>query len=134
MSSFSWRKPAIRQLTKLPPFGVNFRAVTSHDVWQFAIVVFVCLTGCLPWQKAANDDPRYTRYVSWHSSSIPIRRVPKLFKLVSSKAQRLFRKCLEPNSDKRPATVSDVHRFLEDRWLAKNSSEKNNGRISHIIQ
>lgn len=104
-----------------------YKAVTSHDVWQFAIVVFVCLTGCLPWQKAANDDPRYTRYVSWHSSSIPIRRVPKLFKLVSSKAQRLFRKCLEPNCDKRPPTLTDVHRFLEDRWLAKNSSEKNNG-------
>lgn len=42
-------------------FSFLFRAVTSHDVWQFGIVIFVCLTGCLPWQKAAFDDPRYVR-------------------------------------------------------------------------
>ncbi|GLV61268.1 uncharacterized protein CBL_13850 [Carabus blaptoides fortunei] len=105
----------------------TYKAETSHDVWQFAIVVFVCLTGCLPWQKAAMDDPRYTRYVSWHSSAMPIRKQPKLFKLISSKAQRLFRKFLEPRVEKRPVTLTDVHKYLDDRWLAKNSTEKNNG-------
>lgn len=41
----------------------------SHDVWQYGIVVFVCLTGCLPWQKAAPDDPRYVSYCHWHGSN-----------------------------------------------------------------
>lgn len=38
-----------------------FRTDTAHDVWQFGIVCFVCLTGCLPWQKASIDDPRFNR-------------------------------------------------------------------------
>ena len=68
-------------------FGV-FRALTSHDVWQFGIVLFVCLTGCLPWQKAALDDPRYTRYQNWHNATLNIAKKPKLFQLISSRAQR----------------------------------------------
>lgn len=65
-----------------------FRALTSHDVWQFGIVLFVCLTGCLPWQKAALDDPRYTRYQNWHNATLNIAKKPKLFQLISSRAQR----------------------------------------------
>lgn len=65
-----------------------FRALTSHDVWQFGIVLFVCLTGCLPWQKAALDDPRYTRYLNWHNATLNIAKKPKLFQLISSRAQR----------------------------------------------
>lgn len=41
----------------------TYKTDTSHDIWQFGIVVFICLTGCLPWQKAASDDPRYNRLV-----------------------------------------------------------------------
>lgn len=96
-----------------------FRTNTSHDVWQFAIVIFVCLTGCLPWQKAALDDPRYVRYLSWQNTNIPLKRQPKLFKLVSSKAQRLFKKYLEPKPEKRPNSLADVYRYLEDRWMSK---------------
>nr|CAD7587372.1 unnamed protein product [Timema genevievae] len=103
------------------------RAVTSHDVWQFGIVIFVCLTGCLPWQKASSDDPRYTRYLYWHNSTgvlMPVRR-PKLFKLLTSKAQRLFRKLLEPKTEKRPAGLADLNKFLDDRWLTRTSLDRN---------
>lgn len=96
-----------------------FRANTSHDVWQFGVVIFVCLTGCLPWQKAALDDPRYVRYLSWQNTNIPLKRQPKLFKLVSSKAQRLFKKYLEPRIEKRPNGLSEVQRYLDDRWMSK---------------
>uniref|UniRef100_A0A1Y1NAS2 Protein kinase domain-containing protein n=1 Tax=Photinus pyralis TaxID=7054 RepID=A0A1Y1NAS2_PHOPY len=108
------------------PNDKNYKADTSHDVWQFGIVIFVCLTGCLPWQKAAADDPRYVRYLSWHSSAMPIKRQPKLFKLISSKAQRLFKKFLEPRVDRRPAGLAEVYRFLEDRWMSKGGADKNN--------
>ncbi|EFA00768.1 serine/threonine-protein kinase SBK1 [Tribolium castaneum] len=102
----------------------SYMTNTSHDVWQFGIVIFVCLTGCLPWQKAAPDDPRYSRYISWQSSTIPLKRQPKLFKLVSSKAQKLFKKYLEPKPEKRPAGLAEVHRYLEDRWMSKGGMEK----------
>ncbi|XP_044269486.1 serine/threonine-protein kinase meng-po-like isoform X2 [Tribolium madens] len=102
----------------------SYMTNTSHDVWQFGIVIFVCLTGCLPWQKAAPDDPRYSRYMSWQSTTIPLKRQPKLFKLVSSKAQKLFKKYLEPKPEKRPAGLAEVHRFLEDRWMSKGGMEK----------
>lgn len=89
-------------------------------------MLFVCLTGCLPWQKAAPDDPRYIRYTTWHGTSIviPIRRTPKLFKLLSSKACKMFRKFLEPNADRRPSSLGDLQRYMDDRWLAK-GAEKN---------
>lgn len=101
------------------------RTNISHDVWQFGIVIFVCLTGCLPWQKAAMDDPRYVRYLSWQNTNIPLKRQPKLFKLVSSKAQRLFKRYLEPKPDKRPNGLVDVHRYLEDRWMSKGMEKTN---------
>ncbi|XP_050300564.1 serine/threonine-protein kinase SBK1 [Anthonomus grandis grandis] len=101
------------------PTDESYICNSSHDVWQFGIVIFVCLTGCLPWQKAAFDDPRYVRYSSWHTSPIAIMRTPKLFKLVSSKAQRFFKKYLDPKEERRPNDLRDVYRYLEDRWMSK---------------
>ncbi|XP_077297481.1 uncharacterized protein LOC143919160 isoform X2 [Arctopsyche grandis] len=107
------------------PVEDTYKAVTSHDVWQFGIVIFVCLTGCLPWQKAALDDPRYVRYLNWYNTANPLRKQPKLFKLVSSRAQKFFKKILEPRPDKRPPTLGDFQKYLDDRWMAKGINEKN---------
>ncbi|KAJ8910284.1 hypothetical protein NQ315_016101 [Exocentrus adspersus] len=119
-----WLPYAAPEILLIPTDG-SYMANTAHDVWQFGIVIFVCLTGCLPWQKAALDDPRYMRYLSWQNSTIPIKRQPKLFKLVSSKAQRLFKKYLEPKPEKRPAGLAEVHRFLDDRWMSKGMEKSN---------
>ncbi|KAK1126757.1 hypothetical protein K0M31_004380 [Melipona bicolor] len=102
----------------------TYKALTSHDVWQFGIVLFVCLTGCLPWQKAALDDPRYTRYQNWHNATLNIAKKPKLFQLISSRAQRMFKRLLDPKAEKRPVSVLEVNKYLEDRWLAKLGTEK----------
>ncbi|KAG5896347.1 hypothetical protein JTB14_005825 [Gonioctena quinquepunctata] len=119
-----WLPYAAPEVLQVPTDG-NYMASTSHDVWQFGIVIFVCLTGCLPWQKAAMDDPRYIRYLSWQNSNIPLKRQPKLFKLVSSKAQRLFKKYLEPRPEKRPQGLGEVYRFLDDRWMSKGMEKSN---------
>lgn len=68
----------------------------------------------------------YNSYIAWHGSSIviPMKRTPKLFKLLSSKACKMFRKFLEPNKERRPKNVSDLQKFIDDRWLAK-GAEKN---------
>ncbi|XP_043283935.1 putative serine/threonine-protein kinase YPL150W [Venturia canescens] len=102
----------------------TYKALTSHDVWQFGIVLFVCLTGCIPWQKAAMDDRRYTRYLNWHNATLNIAKKPKLFQLISSRAQRMFKRLLEPKLEKRPISVLEVNKYLEDRWLAKLGAEK----------
>ncbi|GAB1866105.1 Serine/threonine-protein kinase SBK1 [Camponotus japonicus] len=102
----------------------TYKARTTHDVWQFGIVLFVCLTGCLPWQKAALDDPRYTRYQTWHNATLNIAKKPKLFQLISSRAQKLFKRLLDPKAEKRPVSVLEVNKYLEDRWLAKLGAEK----------
>ncbi|EAA13389.4 AGAP010327-PA [Anopheles gambiae str. PEST] len=103
----------------------KYKTDTAHDVWQFGIVCFVCLTGCLPWQKASTDDPRYNRYQQWHQATLtfPMKRCPKLFKLLSARACKLFKKFLDPRSDRRLKTLSDLQKFIDDRWLAK-SAEK----------
>ncbi|KAK3921687.1 Serine/threonine-protein kinase meng-po [Frankliniella fusca] len=97
----------------------TYKADTSHDVWQFAVVVFVCLTGCLPWQKAAADDPRYARYVSWRAAAsmpfLPASRRPEA---------RMLRSFLEPRADRRPAGLGELQRYADDRWVAKGSADK----------
>ncbi|XP_055837822.1 serine/threonine-protein kinase meng-po isoform X2 [Episyrphus balteatus] len=103
----------------------TYKADPSHDVWQFGIVIFVCLTGCLPWQKAASDDPRYMRYLTWQNTlMLPIRRTPKLFKLLASKSSRMFRRFLEPRPERRPKNLADLAKFIDDRWLAKTAEKE----------
>ncbi|XP_037903298.1 serine/threonine-protein kinase SBK1 isoform X2 [Hermetia illucens] len=120
-----WLPYSPPEVLRIQPEG-NYKADTSHDVWQFGILIFVCLTGCLPWQKAGPDDPRYVSYIAWHSTNIvlPFRRTPKLFKLLSSKGSRLFRKFLEPREERRPKNLSELASFMDDRWLSK-GAEKN---------
>ncbi|XP_001943824.1 serine/threonine-protein kinase meng-po [Acyrthosiphon pisum] len=104
----------------------KYKVETSHDVWQFAVVLFVCLTGCLPWQKASSEDPRFVSYVYWMSSNgimSPFRR-PKLFKMLTSNAQRMFRKFLQPNVQTRPSVLDEVQNFIDERWLSKYMLDK----------
>jgi serine/threonine-protein kinase SBK len=52
-----------------------------------------------------------------------MKRTPKLFKLVSAKACKMFKKFLEPRIERRVKTLTDLYKYLDDRWLAK-SAEK----------
>ncbi|XP_061402877.1 serine/threonine-protein kinase par-1-like [Musca vetustissima] len=119
-----WLPYSPPEVLEIKPEG-TYKADPSHDVWQFGIVIFVCLTGCLPWQKAASDDPRYMRYLIWQNSMmLAMRRTPKLFKLLTSRAQRMFKRFLEPRADRRPKTLTDLTKFLDDRWLAKTAEKE----------
>lgn len=119
-----------------------YKTEPCNDVWQFGIVLFVCVTGCLPWQKASKgDDLRYSRYLLWHEKAsasgatgllaaalVSPRRRPKLFKLLTSRGQRMFRKLMEPKPEKRtmltcastPGGLSgELAKFIDDKWLVK---------------
>ncbi|XP_013172569.1 PREDICTED: sperm motility kinase X [Papilio xuthus] len=102
----------------------SYKALISHDIWQFGIVIFICLTGCLPWQKAAFDDPRYVSYLNWYSSANPLKKQPKLWKMVSSRAQKMFKKFIEPKEEKRATSFVELSRYLDDRWMAKGYTDR----------
>ncbi|XP_053606302.1 serine/threonine-protein kinase meng-po isoform X1 [Plodia interpunctella] len=102
----------------------SYKALITHDVWQFGIVIFICLTGCLPWQKAAFDDPRYTSYFNWYNSSNPLKKQPKLWKMVSSRAQKMFKKFIEPREFRRATNFQELSRYLDDRWMAKGYTDR----------
>ncbi|EDW09491.1 sperm motility kinase isoform X1 [Drosophila mojavensis] len=120
-----WLPYSPPEVLEVKPEG-TYKADPSHDVWQFGIVIFVCLTGCLPWQKASSEDPRYVRYLVWQGSimMMPLRRTPKLFKLLTSRAQRMFKRFLEPRSANRPKSLGDLTKFMDDRWLAKTAEKE----------
>ncbi|XP_018790550.1 PREDICTED: CBL-interacting serine/threonine-protein kinase 20 isoform X3 [Bactrocera latifrons] len=119
-----WLPYSPPEVLEIKPEG-TYTAEPSHDVWQFGIVIFVCLTGCLPWQKAASDDPRYVRYLAWFGANIlPMRRTPKLFKLITSRAQRMFKRFLDPRAERRPKNLTDLSKFLDDRWLTKTAEKE----------
>lgn len=87
------------------------------------------MIGCLPWQKASMDDPRYNKYIQWHNSSFPIKRTPKLFKLISAKASKMFRKFLEPKIERRIKTLMELHKYLDERWLARSAEKEMAGKF-----
>ncbi|BFG05729.1 serine/threonine-protein kinase SBK1 [Drosophila madeirensis] len=118
-----WLPYSPPEVLEIKPEG-SYKADPSHDVWQFGIVIFVCLTGCLPWQKAASDDTRYVRYLAWQGGlmMMPLRRTPRLFKLLTSNAQRMFKRFFARMSN-RPKSLADVTKFLDDRWLAKTAKK-----------
>jgi hypothetical protein len=60
---------------------------------------------------------------------MPVRR-PKLFKLLTSRAQRMLRKFLEPRPEKRPGGLADLAKFLEDRWLTRTSLDRQTGETN----
>ncbi|KAH8366293.1 hypothetical protein KR200_006252 [Drosophila serrata] len=119
-----WLPYSPPEVLEIKPEG-SYKADPSHDVWQFGIVIFVCLTGCLPWQKASSDDPRYVRYLAWQGGlmMMPLRRTPRLFKLLTSNAQRMFKRFFARISN-RPKSLADVTKFLDDRWLAKTAQKE----------
>lgn len=67
----------------------------------------------------------YFRYVVWHSQTLlfGIRKAPKLFRFISSRACKMFKRFLEPRPDKRPKNLIDLQKFNDDRWLAKGAEK-----------
>lgn len=49
--------------------------------------------------------------------------------MVSSKAQKLFKKFVEPKLEKRVTNFGELSRYLDDRWLAKGYTD----RVGKII-
>ena len=71
-----------------------------QDVFQFGIVVFFCLFGILPWQRAdATTDPNFAHFCAWRNKKTG--KPPKSFKPLTSRAQKMFRKLMDVDPSKR---------------------------------
>ena len=49
-------------------------------------------------------------------------QVPKNFKNMTSRAQKMYKKLLDPEPSRR-LNLSDIDKYLEDRWLRKGVSK-----------
>jgi serine/threonine protein kinase len=87
-----------------------------QDVFQFGIVIFFCLFGSLPWQRADVTDPNFAHFYAWRSKKTS--KPPKNFKPLTSRAQKLFRKLMDIDPSKRLA-LGELGKYTEDRWLKK---------------
>ncbi|KAK7083386.1 hypothetical protein SK128_018932, partial [Halocaridina rubra] len=102
------------------------------DVWQLGILIYVLLTGQLPWQKADLTDPNYSEYVNWRKRRTL--RTPKKFSNFTSRLLRMFKRLLEPKPDKR-SSVREVYKYPADKWLIKlprrDASDQDNQSICY---
>ncbi|KAB7495682.1 Serine/threonine-protein kinase SBK1, partial [Armadillidium nasatum] len=94
----------------------SFYASTKQDVWQLGVLLYILLTGALPWQKADITDPRYLEYVQWKKRKTL--KTPKRFSNFTARALKMFKRLLEPNPEKR-SNVREVYKYLEDKWLVR---------------
>jgi len=96
-----------------------------QDVFQFGIVVFFCLLGILPWQKADPSDPNFNEFTLWRRKKS--NKIPRHFKSMTARAQKLFRKVLDPDPDRR-IPLEDINKYIEDRWIRKGGKPVTEGR------
>ncbi|XP_076031398.1 uncharacterized protein LOC143019550 isoform X2 [Oratosquilla oratoria] len=94
----------------------GYHVDTSQDVWQMGILIYVCLTGSLPWQKADLTDPHYAEYINWRKRRTL--RTPKRLVNFTPRFLRMLKRLLEPKAEKRSG-VKEVYKYLDDKWLTK---------------
>lgn len=95
-----------------------------QDVFQFGIVVFFCLFGILPWQRAdPSADPNFAEFTAWRRKRTS--KIPKNFKPMSSRAQKLFKKLLDPDPERR-LRLNELPKLTGDdmKWLRKLGGSK----------
>lgn len=81
-------------------YNEGYHVSTSQDVWQLGIMMYVLLTGALPWQKAdETTDKLYAPYYAWQQRRTS--KVPSKFKEFTARLQRLFRRTLDPKEETR---------------------------------
>ena len=91
-------------------------------------MVYYCLFGVLPWQRAdITSDPRFADFYEWVSGRRRLRpaavKTPRNFKTLGSRGEKLFRKLLDPD----PATrmqLSDLPKYSDARWLQRSRTPR----------
>lgn len=103
--------PEIHEIVANERYACN----SSSDVWQLAILIFICLTGCPPWQNAdCISDSSYASFYRFQKKKIT--KAPYNFRKFTPRLLRMFRRMFEPKPDMRSA-VTEVGKYLKDSWI-----------------
>eukprot|EP00095_Tigriopus_kingsejongensis_P010752 snap_masked-scaffold277_size226016-processed-gene-1.8 protein:Tk10752 transcript:snap_masked-scaffold277_size226016-processed-gene-1.8-mRNA-1 annotation:"serine threonine-protein" len=95
-----------------------------QDIFQFGIVLFFCLFGILPWQRADVTDPNFAEFFAWRHKKTS--KPPKNFKPMTSRSQKLFRKLMDVDPTKR-LPLHELPKYTDDKWLKKVPKSSLNG-------
>lgn len=86
----------------------------AEDTWCLGVMMFCMLTGNFPWEKATELNSHFVEFRSWQRRKYT--RVPSLWRKMSPRVMKLFRKLLDCKPKKRPP-VNEVFKFIEDKWV-----------------
>lgn len=97
----------------------RYECKLTSDCWQIGIIIFVCLTGCPPWQSADISDGAYSNFMRWQKRKTT--KVPVPFRSFTSRFLRMIKRLLERKPEKR-ASVNEINKYLKDIWMDRKTS------------
>ncbi|KAK6634156.1 hypothetical protein RUM43_001772 [Polyplax serrata] len=112
----SFQPPEVCEIVK----NEKYYCQSANDTWQLGVVIFVCLTGCSPWEKADEIlDAQYKAFSKWQQRRVI--KMPANFRKFSVRLLRLFRRLFENKPEKRPP-VTETLKYLKDNWVTSKLS------------
>ncbi|KAL0271272.1 UNVERIFIED_CONTAM: hypothetical protein PYX00_008413 [Menopon gallinae] len=106
----SFQPPEVCDVVK----NEKYYCQSANDTWQLGVVIFVCLTGCPPWEKADEIlDPQYKAFYRWRTRRCI--KMPQNFKKFTVRLLRLFRRLFDNKPENRPP-VTETLKYLKDSW------------------
>jgi serine/threonine-protein kinase SBK len=111
----------------------KFLCKASTDVWQFGIIIYICLTGSSPWESADwVRDGKYAAFMKFQKRETT--KIPDNFRRFTPRFLRAFRRIFD-HSEKERAKVTDIMKYIKDKWLdTKLSSSKSTSYIAQYAQ
>ncbi|KAH7732202.1 Protein C01C4.3 a [Aphelenchoides avenae] len=91
-----------------------FTVNKSIDVWALGIIVYYCLKGRFPWQKASIMCKPYWEWEQWMKHKLP--QLPKRYECFTQPSLKLLKRCLNPRAKDR-WSVKDIKKCISTKDL-----------------
>ncbi len=87
----------------------------ASDVWSIGVLIFFCLRGRLPWQKASIMCKPYWEWEQWLKRKNP--QLPRRFDAFTQGSLKLLKKTLNPRAKERCSAKHVRKALAKDRLL-----------------